>query len=300
MRLIKTTHLKIWASSKASESRFPHIIKNLICAVIQPKKLRFPSDDAIWVPGFDGELVSADENRFVPTGFSAWELGTDADYKTKANREYQKRSTKDPEEVEGKSAVRKYDRSEIAFVFVTPLIWKDKEDWVTAKKKEGIWRDVWVIDGVDLQDWLEIASAVSLQFAGELGIVPEEGLYTADQAWEDWSRRTEPPTSEELVVVGREEQEKELIDRLIESPTTLTVRGDSQHEAWGFTLAALRRISSEEERLRLYSRIIVADNEKIAGRLQHLQNLIIILKTGFWSGFRASFLPWLSRDYPRR
>ncbi len=84
---------------------FPHIRKILICAVIQPKKLRFPFDDAIWVPSFDGELVNADENRFVPTGFSAWELGIDSDIKTKANREYQKRSTKDPEEVKGTRCV---------------------------------------------------------------------------------------------------------------------------------------------------------------------------------------------------
>jgi hypothetical protein len=53
MRLIETTHLKTWASSKPAESTFPSIVKKLICAVIQPDKLRFPSGDAVWVPSFD-------------------------------------------------------------------------------------------------------------------------------------------------------------------------------------------------------------------------------------------------------
>ena len=54
MRLIETTHLKTWAASKPAESRLPYLIKKLICAVIQPKKIRFPSGDAVWIPGFDG------------------------------------------------------------------------------------------------------------------------------------------------------------------------------------------------------------------------------------------------------
>jgi hypothetical protein len=54
MRLIETSNLKTWAGSKAAESRFPHLVKKLICAVIQPEKLQMPSGDAVWVPGFDG------------------------------------------------------------------------------------------------------------------------------------------------------------------------------------------------------------------------------------------------------
>ena len=51
MHLIETTHLKTWASSTPAKGRFPHLVKDLICAVIQPDKLRFPSGDAVWVPG---------------------------------------------------------------------------------------------------------------------------------------------------------------------------------------------------------------------------------------------------------
>jgi len=290
MRLIETTHLKTWAGSKPAESRFPHIIKTLICAVIQPEKLRMPSGDAVWVPGFDGLVENGQTNRFVPTGLSAWELGTDADFRDKANRDYMKRSKDKAEDGEEKKTVQKLDRSQVTFVFVTPLVWKDKEEWVSNRTSERIWKDVKVIDGVDIQDWLETAPAVNLQFAAELGIVPEMGLQTLDQAWEEWSYRTEPPASEELVVTGRGEQEKELIERLIGTPSTFTIRGDSPREACGFALATLRRVSAEDERLSLYARTIIADNEEVAARLRYLKNLIIVLKQthGQVSGFFSS------------
>jgi hypothetical protein len=70
MRLIETTDLKNWAGSRSAQSRLPHLVKDLICAVIQPDQLRFPSGDAVWVPGYDGVLVSREKNLFVPTGLS--------------------------------------------------------------------------------------------------------------------------------------------------------------------------------------------------------------------------------------
>jgi len=278
MRLIQTGKLAEWAKSKVAESRFPHIVKALICAVIQPTKLRMPSGDAVWVPGADGELVNGEENRFVPFGWSMWELGTGADYKRKANRDYRKRSEDKADDSGGGKTKRTLDRSQITFVFVTPRVWTDKEAWITERKVDGSWKDVRVIDGVDLVDWLEAAPSVNLQFADELELVPETGLYTLDQAWEEWSHRTVPPISEALVVAGRPEQETELISRLNSPPSTFIVRGDSPREAWGFTLATLRRVKADEERENLCARTIVAENEAVALRLQHLRNLIIVLK----------------------
>ena len=175
-------------------------------------------------------------------------------------------------------------------MFVTPRIWIDKNDRVAEWKAEDIWHDVMIIDGVDLQEWLEVAQAVTLQFIAELGHGPEAGLQTPDQAWEEWSQRTKLPASEELVVIGREEQAKELINQFRHPPNTFTVRGDSPREAWGFALATLRQAPSEEERQSLYARTIVADNEKIAGELRYPKNLIILLKQahGQVSGYLSS------------
>jgi hypothetical protein len=278
MRLIETTHLKNWAGSNPAKGRFPLLIKELICAVIQPDKLRFPSGDAIWMPGFDGVLLCNEKNRFVPMGQSVWEAGTQADYKSKAKGDYNKRSKDKVQRGKKGSTAPQLNRAEITFVFVTPWPWPDKDAQIAAWKKERIWHDVAIVDGVALQDWLEFAAAVSLRFAAELALVPEDGLQIPEQAWEDWSHRTRPPTSEELVVIGREEQENALTDRFRASPSTFTIRGDSPREAWGFALAVLRRIRSEQERQSFYARTIVAENEEVAGRLRHLKNLIIMLK----------------------
>ena len=80
MQFIETSHLKTWAASVPARSQFPHLIKNLIYAVIQPDKIRFPSGDAVWVPGFDGYVVNKEENRFVPKGLSLWEAGVGSNY----------------------------------------------------------------------------------------------------------------------------------------------------------------------------------------------------------------------------
>ena len=155
MKLIETSHLSSWAASKASESRFPHLVKDLIRATIDADKLRMPSGDAVWVPGFDGEISNSQENRFVPTGFSVWEIGTNSSPASKAKEDYDKRtidiapSEEDKKTRKRKIPKRKIDRSALTFVFVTPRVWDNKEDWVYEKRTEGVWKDIQVIDGTD-------------------------------------------------------------------------------------------------------------------------------------------------------
>ena len=208
MRLIKPYQLTHWAGSDAAKPRFPYLVKSLICAVIEPTKLRMPSDDAVWLPGADGEVLCKEDNRFVPHGWSLWECGTEARIKGKADKDYEKRSQKNSEE--GKTATCP-DRSQVTFVFVTPRKWPGKGKWVAERKKEHIWKDVVAFDAVELVDWLEYAPAVSLWFGYEARYSPEKGLKSSDQAWKYWKNLTDPPASERLVVAGRMEQEKEII-----------------------------------------------------------------------------------------
>ncbi|MCB0019569.1 MAG: hypothetical protein KDE09_17380, partial [Anaerolineales bacterium] len=243
VRLIGTSDLKSWAGTKAAESRFPGIVKSLISAVVHPAKLRMPSGDSVWLPGFDGEVVNSEHSLFVPQGMSVWELGTDTSYKSKATRDFKKRSFNS--DGSPRNTLSAQDRLERTFVFVTPLVWRDKAEWISDRKAQGVWKDIWVIDGAALVDWIEVAPAVQLAFAAELGLAPGSGLQTLEQAWEEWSNLTEPPISRELVVVGREAQRKELVDRILEAPSTFIVRGTSLREAWGFALACITGIESE-------------------------------------------------------
>jgi hypothetical protein len=94
MRLIDTHEIESWGGSRSAQGDLPRLVKDLISAVIEPEKLRFPSGDAIWVPGADGVLVTTEKHRFVPYGQSVWEVGTNSDFKAKANSDYRKRSRK--------------------------------------------------------------------------------------------------------------------------------------------------------------------------------------------------------------
>ena len=84
MRLIETNNLVEWAGSYSAKGQFPLLMKKLICAVIEPAKVRMPSGAAVWLPGFDGVVANDQENRFVPVGLSVWELGTGSDIEEKA------------------------------------------------------------------------------------------------------------------------------------------------------------------------------------------------------------------------
>jgi hypothetical protein len=96
LKLIQIAQLENWADSMAARSRLPYFVKSLVCVEIEPQKLRMPSGDAVGLPGFDGVVVHSTDDekksRFVPHGFSVWEMGTGSDFKRKANDDYRKRT----------------------------------------------------------------------------------------------------------------------------------------------------------------------------------------------------------------
>lgn len=279
MRLIDNSHISSWAGTADAKSRFPYWVRELILAVIQPDKLQMPFGGGVWLPGYDGVVSNGQQNPYVPLGESVWEFGTSAKVRDKANEDYEKR-TKDPPTLSKNEKIRRAEeRSQTTFVFATPLAWSGKDNWAKKRKLEGKWKDIIVHDGDSFKGWLTSATAVYLRFAAEIGRVPEEGLQSIDQAWDEWSLRTRVPTSEELVLAGRGEQEKALTSKLTSGqPKTFVVRASSASEAWGFTLAAIRNIQSAEIRESLQARTVVVDNDKVAGKLTNHSNLIVILK----------------------
>lgn len=274
MRMIHSGVLNAWAESKCAESRLPLLVTKLIAAVVKPDKTRIPSGDAVWLSGVDGYVECSEGHRFVPSGCSVWEMSTSKDTKSKADADFRKRSDSSEWNHFG------IDRSQLTFVFVTPRTWQGREKWVQERKSEKIWKDVRALDGVDLTDWLECAPALNLQFAAELGLVPPHGLQTPENAWQNWAALSNPPTSEELVVAGREKQEAELIRRLLDQPDGFAVQAVSPSEAFGFILAALRRVEPEELRQALMSRTLIADGARCIENLGNIENQIVVLRHG--------------------
>jgi hypothetical protein len=84
----------------------------------QVLELEMRAAEGTGTPGYDGISRAAKATPFVPDGEAVWELGTGADFKAKANSDYQAR-TANP---------LGRDPNAITFVFVTPRYWPDKQD----------------------------------------------------------------------------------------------------------------------------------------------------------------------------
>ena len=60
------------------------------------------------------------------------------------------------------------------------------------KEKAGVWADICVVDGIDLEAWLEDHEAVGVRYATQvLKTIPPEGVYSADAFWRATLRERE-------------------------------------------------------------------------------------------------------------
>ena len=58
-------------------------------------------------------------------------------------------------------------------------------------------------------------------------------------AWKAWSQRSHPATTQDLVLVGRAEQQTRLVEKVAADVGAMLVEADSPNEAYGFILAVL-------------------------------------------------------------
>jgi hypothetical protein len=194
--IITESKLDAWVRGNHRDAQ--GLIVNLILNLISgscpnPKFRRFPLCDSIGQHGTDGELdVEFGRLPFVPEGRSFWEFGVGEDALKKANGDYEKDTRDIHEDV----------RKNSSFIFVTPLsaykewryTWKkdEKAAWIEERKKENKWKDVRVIDGTILVDWLKFFPAVERWLAKKMGI-EADGLEYPGERWEFLRSIGEPP-----------------------------------------------------------------------------------------------------------
>jgi hypothetical protein len=184
--LITENLLDQWVRGNAREAQcvVVELVWRLVAAASpRPKERRFPLGDSIGQSGPDGVLdVDFALEPFVPEGRSYWEIGTGVDAGAKATSDYRDLVAAAPASV----------RLQSAFVFVTPLsgrrdwqyTWKAESQakWLEERHKQNEWRDVRVVDGTKLIDWLHRFPSVGLWLAKKMGI-PVQGLETPEQRW---------------------------------------------------------------------------------------------------------------------
>jgi hypothetical protein len=153
-------------------------------------------------------------------------MGCDQSPKGKADSDFQKREAE--------------ANTDAVFIFVTPRLWKKKDEWAEAARARGLWKDVRAFDATDLENWLESAAGVHVWFAEQLGIAGP-GIESPEHAWLAWSSQTVPAISETALLTGRDEAVRKLNAAIDEKKSIVRIRADSIEEAMAFAALVLTR-----------------------------------------------------------
>lgn len=204
--IVQASDLDGYSSNRMSQGVIPELIYLLVKQSEPPPTVcRIPYGDAVNQPGWDG-LVEIDQSflEYVPAGVSYWEIGTDAKPRDKATTEFKKRTDAMPDE----------ERAKSTFVFVTPRSsasggWNQPEQakWLKSREDSG-WKDIRIIDGVKLADWLCEFPAIGYRMAKEIGLTGTlGGLNTPTEHWNlirSQGGKGDPPLPPELFTTSRD------------------------------------------------------------------------------------------------
>lgn len=252
MKLVTRDDLGKWAQRNDAKGMLPYLISKLVRATTPfSTKVDFPSGSATFMGGLDGTVTCLENTPYVPIGKSLYELGTEAGCKGKADDDYNKR----------KADLTVLDPKDCVFIFITPRTWGAKKKWIASKKKENYWKDVKVYDAVDLEQWLDIALAISRWFSGLIGAYPFDGMMTTDEFWEEWS--VGPNNIQlvpEVVIAGREYEAEQLLSTLKGPATIKGVKASTKNEAIAFIIGAAKRFPIDDSE-RFFAKSLVIDTE---------------------------------------
>jgi len=278
IRWIDSSDLIDWAQRRSGQDGMPELISRLIRASHGASAdLSFPSGDSVQFGGWDGTCTVAGGYGPLPDGQSAWEMGTQRNgIRSKAEGDYLKR-TSDPGIV---------DPSETTFVFATPQRWPGKRDWAAAKKSEGVWRDVRVVDNDDFVHWIELFPVVGHWLATKIGKRPV-GIRELSEVWDQWSLATERPLSSELTLEGRDENAKAVLKWLRDPPSVMSVQAESVEEAIAFLHAAISELPAPYRDSYL-SRSLVPSNDDLAISLSDAPSPLFIIMSSSPDGLPQS------------
>jgi hypothetical protein len=271
MRWITALNLHQWADTVQARTAFPELVADLIRATVTSiADFRFPNGDKGQVRGFDGELDALGVAPYIPDEKSIWEFGVTDASSSKATSDYEKRTLQVDE------ATRKLT----TFVFASPRVWdnpKEKRgDWVSAKRDLGQWKDVRYIDGAMFEDWLSACPAVAARWARNvLKVMPSTGARSTEEFWHEFATQFAPTLAEDVLLAGREEQAKQLLQGLSGGAERPAYSADSPDEVLAFAIAAIRK-AEPATRFFFEARTLVVDTEDAARSLGGRTDLIFL------------------------
>jgi len=260
------TDLVRWADQRSAQADLPRLVRRLIRHENdQVQRVEMRGGEGVGLPGYDGTVEATRGTSFVPEGVSVWEMGTNKDPASKAKSDYEAR-TADSLGV---------DKLTTTFVFVTPRRWPRKREWEEARRAEGEWRDVRVLDADDLEQALEESAAIRI-WLSELLDMPAGGVATIEDWWRRFSGGFDPRLTARVVLAGREDRAAELLRRLAVDVGRTFIRAASVDDGLAFAACAMMAQDPDAAEPMLSRSLLVHDGTSLR-RLDQTSSLLILL-----------------------
>ena len=206
--IVQASELNRYSDMQGNQAQavIPELVSHLLRqSVPDATNCRIPYGNAINQPGIDG-IVNCENGYppYVPDGKSYWEIGTGHNPRDKASKDLQKRT----EQLDEK------ERASSSFVFVTPRDagmggWAEpsQTEWVAGHSDKG-WKEIRVIDGIQLAEWMREYPSIGRWMAKKIGITSGfGGVTTPLEHWEticNSGQGNDPQLPAELFVATRE------------------------------------------------------------------------------------------------
>jgi hypothetical protein len=245
-KIVTPGELEDYADRADSERVIPELISRLVNLSCPDLTLcRIPYDDSVGLAGLDGIVQTESGFRqFVPKQISFWEMGRGERAQDKATNDYRKRTQKTPPE----------ERAKTTFVFVTPRSrdWDEarQTEWRRRRQKDG-WREIKVLDGVQLCDWLRESPAVGAWLLQRIGRVKTlTGFRTPAEHWANLEHlnNDDPPLPAKTFLVSRDSGCRELERVFKREQPQLILAIENENDAEDFVAAFIQSRDEPQRR----------------------------------------------------
>ena len=261
---VTENQLDNWVRSHSVEARslIPTMISRPVAkSCPNAGERRFPSGDSIDQPGADGFL--RDENGFppfVPSGDSYWEIGTGPAAR-KATDDYRTCTKRIPKSVRQNSTIIIVNPRSSVKEWRNPRGGDAQRKWVEERKARNDWKDVVLIDGTLIADWLTEHPDIGRWLAKEIIGLPEYHIETVDLRWKLLQSYGSPnPLNPELFLGNRSNAIQRLKELLFGEKKELKLLTRFPDQVVDFVCAFVASLENDD-RVQVASRaLIISDS----------------------------------------
>jgi hypothetical protein len=254
-----------WGRAEGAPADLPRLVRRLILETAQDLvQVGFAAGVGVFGSDWDGTARASSATAKVPAGLSLWELSTRGAVNSKADADFDKRTTTP----DGTPA------TDAAYVAVSTRTWRDRHSWAREKTALARWREVRAYGVDDLETWLEDAPVTWAWISETLGLQPH-GLITAEGWWDTWSHATEPALPPKAILSGRDEVADALRKALGGPGGLITVSGASRDDVLAF-VAALAVTEAATDGGALLARAAYLDKVEAYRRWRDLKRPLVL------------------------